>query len=138
MNSYDPYAHAAELGVAIRHLPIDPLGLFMAQYNTVVVQSGLSREQDRFVLAHQLAHIEMDDPLEDDADDDEGEQREIRANNIAAMRLIPYPELVEAWKRHGEDAASMADALGVPVEVLNARLRLLRLQSESQSTEGGI
>ena len=128
----------------------DLLAAYVPQFRCVFVEKNCFEPRQRFSMAHELGHAELEDDFGDadslfkvteaflcaEADADvtpHGERsagqrrrREIRANQFAALLLMPEHLVKEVW-RSDKDVRRSADVLGVSAESLRYRLTDLRL-----------
>lgn len=107
--------HAAQLGVSVHtaHLPRPYRGYYDIERSVVVYDLGLTRNEGRSVLAHELGHAYYGHACEDDP------KLEAQADAYAAMLLIDpdeYAEL-EQYSDHDHD---LAEGLGVTEEIVAA------------------
>lgn len=116
---YDPWQHAASLGLVVRHVPHLPN---QGTYRTgqIDLRDGLRRRVERCVLAHEIAHaVNGDEPTNDPY---LYARRELRADRDAARRLIP-----DSFLRHvvigSDDPGQWALELDVTSWILEARLK---------------
>lgn len=118
-------ARLRRLGVPIVEADIEERGWYDAERGCVVVREGLSWAARRSTLAHELVHVEARDVVRGGVWRDVHEDRmEARADEIAARNLIRISDLIDAMCETSDyDAA--AEALGVDVDLLLARLRTL-------------
>ncbi|POH63605.1 MULTISPECIES: ImmA/IrrE family metallo-endopeptidase [Cryobacterium] len=115
MGDYDPYAHAAALGIEVIHRPIRTAnGRWFPQHNTIVIREGLRAVIDRSTLAHELGHATLGH-VADSA------KNETQADRIAADNLIRYAELLKVtqWTTHHN---TIAKELGVTGRILRVYL----------------
>lgn len=115
MGEYDPYAHAAMLGIEVIHRPIRTAnGKWYPQHNTIVIREGLRAMIDRATLAHELGHATLGHA-------DDRPKHETQADRIAAENLIRHDELLELaqWTHHHN---IIARELGVTGRLLRVYL----------------
>lgn len=121
VRDYDPWEHAALLGIPIifRDLP-DPamVACYSHEHRAVFVRTGLLGAVERCAVAHEIVHFEHGDVGEDAA-------QEERADRISARRLI-RPRRIRELSRLTEDPAAMALELRVTERVMRTHLRMLR------------
>lgn len=129
------------------------LGLFSPTFNAIMVESDCMEVRQRFTIAHEIGHIELEHeqgnakPLfeldqqetfectEDDEklgvmeDSKAGvrRRREIRANQFAASLLMPEGLVREVWRKEQRDRDRVANTLLVSKEALGYRLADLQL-----------
>lgn len=103
---YDPYQHAAELGITVLHRPLRTTHeMWLPEHNIIVIRDRLRRVHDRTALAHGIAHAALGHP-------DDRPKHEVQADRYAANRLISEDEAV-AFMRWSDDSARIAAELGV-------------------------
>lgn len=145
-------------GFEVQHIEnLDPggkpvLGLFVPNFNIVMVEATSIEPRKRFTMAHELGHAELEydygpaeslfdlsEPevfgctFEDEDLRDMDERRaglrrrkEIRANQFAAHLLMPEDLVREVW-RDWRDPVRVAAALAVSNEAMGYRLQDLRI-----------
>lgn len=80
--SRDPYEHAQQLGLTVIHRPIkSATGLWIPEYDLIVIRSGMRRVHDRSTLAHEIAHAIL-------GHEDTNPKHEAQADRLAALNLI--------------------------------------------------
>jgi Zn-dependent peptidase ImmA (M78 family) len=103
---YDPYQHAAELGITVLHRPLRTAHeMWLPDHNIIVIHDRLRRVHDRTALAHGIAHAVLGHP-------DDRPKHEVQADRYAANRLISEDEAV-AVMQWCDDSARIAAELGV-------------------------
>lgn len=122
VRDYDPWEHAAALGIPIvfrDDLP-DPamVACYSHEHRAVFVRTGLLGTVERCAVAHEIVHFEHGDVGADAA-------QEERADRISARRLI-RPRRIRELSRLTEDPAAMALELRVTEKVMRTHLRMLR------------
>ena len=135
------------------------LAAYIPSFPFVFVHRGCITSRQRFSIAHELGHAELEDDFGQSeglfahkeaflcsADDIESEvasareerrygrrrRREIRANQFAVRLLMPDGLVKETWRRC-LNISGTAGLLGVSMESLRYRLEELGLTSESAS-----
>ncbi|WP_065961193.1 ImmA/IrrE family metallo-endopeptidase [Curtobacterium sp. UCD-KPL2560] len=106
MGRYDPYEHAAQLGIDVIHRPIRSAnGFWYPDHNLIVIRSGMRAVHDRSALAHEIGHADL-------GHRDDRPKHEVQADRYAALHLIDDEEAAEicAWT---QDPAKIAAELGV-------------------------
>jgi Zn-dependent peptidase ImmA (M78 family) len=128
------------------------LGLFSPTLNAIMVDSRQILVRQRFTLAHEIGHVQLehghgnaaslfeiaepavfacteDDERLDTMDEARAESRawlrrvkEIRANKFAAHLLMPEGLVRDIWREEHGDHGRVADALMVSKEALGYRL----------------
>jgi Zn-dependent peptidase ImmA (M78 family) len=124
MGDYDPYAHAAALGIEVIHRPIRTAnGRWFPQHNTIVIREGLRAVIDRNTLAHELGHATLGH-VADSA------KNETQADRIAAGNLIQHDDLlrVSRWTNHHQ---TIAKELGVTSRILRVYLNAHNLDGSA-------
>jgi Zn-dependent peptidase ImmA (M78 family) len=113
------------LGVRIVEADIAEKGWYDADRNVVVVREGMTVGERRSTLAHELVHVEAHDVVRHGLWRDVHEAgMEARADEIASRNLIRISDLIDAMCDTA-DYESAAEALGVDVDLLQARLDTL-------------
>ena len=108
---YDPYQHAEHLGIEVIHRPIRHAnGMWLPDYNVIVIQSGLRVLHDRSTLAHEIAHAML-------GHTDDREKHERQADAFASELLI-HPDECELAQRHCRDVHELALELQVATPLL--------------------
>lgn len=124
-NEYDPEQHLADLGVPLVERPLDYDGAIgMTHFESgeatyVEVDSGLTLNERRSTLAHEVAHVEHGAPIRWMS-----VRAERRADRAAAERLIPLEALVEAVK-WADSIEELAEELNVTPRMVTTRLQML-------------
>lgn len=124
VNTYDPDAHAAELGIRIIDacLPAGTLALWDEATRTILASPGLLHRQRRCVLAHELAHAVNGDthvPIDTIA----ALKRERKADQIAAGWLLTPDAVATALAVSPDSLSAAAAELEVTDRILKAWLR---------------
>lgn len=110
---------AERMGVRIRERPLsDPTcaGVYCAHGRLIVINEGLSDEQKRCTLAHELAHARHNDP---GCGSPYGAKAERRARRETALQLISPIEYAAAEQAYDGDPFLIAQALGVTAQVID-------------------
>lgn len=117
---YNPEITLDRLGIAVvRTWLRDTWAAWSAAQCTIVLASGLTRIQERCILAHEVEHVAAGDidcsgrPL--------SVRQEIRADVRAARKLIAISDLAEI-AQWADDAPSAAAELNVTERMLQVRL----------------
>jgi Zn-dependent peptidase ImmA (M78 family) len=103
---YDPYEHAAQLGIEVIHRPIRTAnGFWYPDHKLIVIRKGMRAVHDRAALAHELGHAVLGHV-------DDRPKHETQADRYAAEHLIDEER---AWElcRWTQDSARIATELGV-------------------------
>lgn len=124
VNTYDPDAHAASLGIRIidAQPPAGTLALWDEESRTIITTPGLLHRQRRCVLAHELAHATQGDthsPLDTIA----ALKRERKADQIAAGWLLTPDAVATALAVSPDSLSAAAAELEVTDRILEAWLR---------------
>lgn len=121
--AYDPYEHADVLGIEVVHKPITSAhGLWLPDYNCIVIRSGMRRIHDRSALAHEIGHAVL-------GHDDDRPLHERRADVFAAEHMVLEPEARRAVA-HCPDIHALAFELGVSVRILAAWFGIRAVRAE--------
>lgn len=111
--SYDPWEHADLLGIEVVVRPLRTAhGLWVPDYNTIVVHSKLRATFQRTVLAHEIGHAEH-------AHRDDRPKHEKQADQFAARNLIDPDELADLYK-WCPDEGRIVQELGVTTRLFRA------------------
>lgn len=115
---YDPWQHAAKLGLSVRHVPsLDTLGLYAD--GEIWLRGGLACRVERCVLAHEIAHaLHGHEPTNDPV---LYARNELAADRHAARQLIDEDDLRRAAAATS-DMGVWALELDVTGWILQARL----------------
>jgi Zn-dependent peptidase ImmA (M78 family) len=120
--SYDPFAHADELGVQVIFRPIRTANeLWLPDHWTLVIKDGMRAIHQRNAAAHGLGHAVH-------GHEDDRAKHEVQADRWAAERLIDPTEIRELMK-WTPDSARLANELGVTTRLLRVYLNVHRLAS---------
>lgn len=122
-NTYDPYRHAASLGIRIidAQPPAGALALWDEESRTIITTPGLLHRQRRCVIAHELAHAVNGDthsPLDTIA----ALKRERKADQIAAGWLLDPVSVRTALAVSPDSLSAAAADLDVTPRILSAWL----------------
>lgn len=98
---YDPWAHAARIGIAVERHPLAAgmMGRYFHSRGLIVLRPGLTQVSERCVLAHEVVHAEYGDL--DTEDEVRWARQEWRADRHAARRLIRSEDWRQAVRLHG-------------------------------------
>lgn len=111
--AYDPWDHAAQLGIEVVHRPLRTAhGLWLPEYRTILVHSRLRVASQRLALAHEVGHADLRHP-------DDRPKHERQADEYAAHNLICPIELKAAYEWCPDDRA-VASELGVSTRLFRA------------------
>lgn len=117
----------------VRH-HIAQTGRYYDDLRTIVVRSGMTIEQERRVLWHEIHHADRRDTQGHNSP-----EVERLVDRQAAENAMPWVSVLWAW-READDLAEMAGLLKLPEDWVRARLRTLhparRAQLEAER-EGG-
>jgi Zn-dependent peptidase ImmA (M78 family) len=131
---YDPWMHAGELGLTVTVGPHviagDETGLY--EYpSSIYLVAGLTQNQGRAVLAHEIQHAIRGHrrmPLTDDED----RARELEVDEAAAAILMPREWVEEVERVCGNlHERTLADHFRVDVHVVRIRLAMLERSAVS-------
>lgn len=125
---YDPYAHAASLGVEVTWGRVAPGhdAEYDAARDLIILRRGLTARKERCVLAHEVVHAEHGDipspfgPI--------NLRQERRADQHSALRLINEGDFRRAI-RLSQDPAEWCLELGVTADALETYLSLIERRS---------
>ena len=118
---YDPYQHAEDLGIEVIHRRIrSAAGLWLPDYNAIVIRSGMRRIHDRSALAHEIGHAVL-------GHTDDRPLHERRADVFAAEHLVLEHEAIAAYPAVS-DIHGLAFELCVSVRILAAWFRRRAVQ----------
>lgn len=124
---YDPWRDAASRhgDVIIRRTSCLPArGAWIEGARVILLERSLRRPERNAVLAHEIAHIDLEHRMTGRLWFDRRQERD--ADRLAAARLITVEDLAEALRSvDGGGPAEVAHELGVPVDVLMRRVRAL-------------
>jgi Zn-dependent peptidase ImmA (M78 family) len=111
--AYDPFAHADALGLQVIFRPIRTANeLWMPEYSTIVIKSGMRAVHQRNALAHGIGHAAL-------AHVDDRPKHEHQADRFASLYLIDPAEFA-AIARWTDDLDKIASELGVTRRLLEA------------------
>jgi hypothetical protein len=122
MTTYDPYTHAAELGVTIT-VDRDTCGhdgLWLPDENRINLRPGMLQIQERSVLAHELGHAVH-------GHRDSRPKNEMLADRFAAEKLVDREMLIGMMASDPEAYARWCLELGVTMKILRVYLGAHRL-----------
>lgn len=124
--AYSPWADAAERhpGVHIERCDIAPAkGAWVPSERVILIDVSLDGDERRGVLAHELAHIDLEHrPVGGWF----GRRMEREADVLAARRLLgDVDRIADAIAEHPLQPGLVAEALCVPLRVLRRRLEIL-------------
>ncbi len=118
---YDPWEHAARLGIPIvfrDDLPPGMVACYSREHEAIFVRTRLHGAVERCAIAHEIVHFEHGDVGSEEAS-------EIRADRIAARRLLRPRRLAEL-AGVTDDPAVVALELCVTERIMRAHLRDVR------------
>jgi Zn-dependent peptidase ImmA (M78 family) len=110
---YDPFAHAEKLHIPIVYRDIPGhSGFWEATHGFIVLSFGMGSVLERCVLAHEIAHAELEHTTTTD-------DTEKAANELAATQLV------NPWRYHfarakSRNHANWARSCGVTLEIIDA------------------
>lgn len=112
--AYDPWAHAEALGLQVIERRIRTANeLWMPDYFTIVIRSGLRAVHKRTALAHGVGHAALGHA-------DDRPKHEHLADRFASLYLIDPNEYVSVAKWAEGDAGLICQELGVTHRLLVA------------------
>lgn len=116
--AYDPWEHADQLGidVVVRRLRTAN-GLWLPEYNVILISDHLRVGHQRLVLAHELGHGYFMHP-------DDRPKHERQADQFAARNLIDPDELADLYKWCPDEQRLVAE-LGLTTRLFRAYLPLV-------------
>jgi Zn-dependent peptidase ImmA (M78 family) len=121
---YDPYAHAAELGIEVIHKPIRSAHeMWFPDWNIIVVRTGMRQIHDRCALAHGIAHAVL-------GHRDDRPKHENAADRLAAGNLID-PDELRALTLWVPDCHRLAIELGVTTRIARTALGLYGIHEKA-------
>jgi Zn-dependent peptidase ImmA (M78 family) len=111
--AYDPWVHADDLGIDVVVRPLRSAhGLWLPEYNTILIHSRLRVGTQRLILAHEIGHGVLAHP-------DDRPKHEKQADEFAARNLIDPDELADLYK-WCPDEQSIVSELGVTTRLFRA------------------
>lgn len=112
---YDPWAHAARLGVNIHYQRLHTAnGLWLPDYRAIILKPRMRRMIERSVLTHELGHVCLGH-VEDN------ERNEVRADRWAVRKLIA-PGSLELVAKLTDDRGAWCHELEVSADLLTRAL----------------
>lgn len=116
--AYDPWEHADALNLQVIVRPIRTANeLWMPEFDTIVLRTGLRSAHQRVALAHGIGHAHY-------GHRDDRPKHERQADTFAAGHLIAPDELHDVAKWADDDYGIICAELGITHRVLAAYLRL--------------
>lgn len=119
---------ALRVRVAYADLPDDRDGEYIHRKRLIRLQRGMLRRLHRSVLAHECAHAVFADVRS--AYGPVNAKQERRADEWAALRLIPLPQYMVAEIIHQGHAEAMAVELEVTTDLIEAFRRTLLVMGD--------
>lgn len=117
---YDPYDHAASLGIEVSFHPIRTANAFWyPDHKMIVVRSGMKAVHTRSTLAHEMGHVTY-------GHRDDRPKHEVQADRWAAEQLIELEECRELME-WTSDIARVASELEVTGRLLRVFLNVHRM-----------
>jgi hypothetical protein len=111
MGAYDPYEHAAQLGVRVIHRKLTTgTGLWLPDHNIVFIQEHLRVVHDRSALAHELGHSEL-------GHRDDRPKHEVMADRYAAENMVDPEQLLDLM-RWSPDPSRWSIEMGVSTRLI--------------------
>jgi len=127
---YDPWRDAGErhAEVVIARTDCRPaLGAWIESAQVILLERTLERPERNFVLAHEIAHIDLGHKVTGHGWFDRRQERQ--ADDLAARRMITVKSLAAAI-RVSLCEEEVAEELGVTLEVAQRRMALLTDQEK--------
>lgn len=117
---YNPQEHADQLGLRVIEGGLGKLrGLWIGD-GIILIKKGLTQNQYRCTLAHEIVHAENDPPL---VPHYLSPRIEARADRIAAQRLIDPDEYKTLARIYQDNFNQVAYELGVTPKILKAYIK---------------
>lgn len=119
-STYDPFAHADALGIAVKYSRLRTAnGLWLPEHRMILIKEGMRTVHTRVALAHEIGHAVL-------GHEDDRPKHEVQADRYAAMQLIDPQRLHElaGWT---PDSFRLARELGVTQRILRAYVDTRRL-----------
>ena len=118
---YDPFEHAAELGISVIFRPIRTANeLWLPEHDTIVIKSGMRAVHDRAACAHGLGHAVL-------GHTDDRPKHEVMADRWACRLLVDHDELTRLLR--WADLPTIGQELGVTQRLLRVYLNISGLAS---------
>lgn len=115
--AYNPWDHAGALGISVVERPIrTALELWMPEFNTIVIRSGLRVVRKRSALAHGIGHAQLAHP-------NSAPKFEHQADRFASFYLIDPHEFEDVARWASGDYATVCAELNITRRVLDAYLQ---------------
>lgn len=118
---YDPWRHADQLG--LRVIEGDPgqgnRGLWVGN-GAIIIKPSLTTLQARCTLSHEIVHAQYDPPL---IPHHLSPKAEVRADRIAAQRLILPREYNQLVRIYPDNPTQLAYELGVTLKILETYIK---------------
>lgn len=124
---YDPFEHAQQLGIAIKHRrSMRYNGLWVPDFRTILLRRGMTAIQERSVLTHELGHACL-------GHRDLHNPKQHRQANVWAVHHLIDESDFHAVRRLSSDPNVWAYELGVTLELLEVfcSLKMTQLQTFS-------
>lgn len=131
MTRYSPWDHLEampHITFGITRLPHGQ-AWWLPDLQSIALDDRLSRVERKWRLAHELVHAEEQDGnchYEGADGPRQARRQEVRADRIAARRLISFDDLYEGLRQYPFDPDLVAEFLDVPTVALKVRLQHLR------------
>jgi hypothetical protein len=111
LGTYDPYEHAASLGIRVVHRRLTTgTGLWVPDLRVIFIQDRLRTVHDRSTLAHEIGHADL-------GHRDDRPKHEVMADRYAADHMIDADELVDLMK-WTPDPSRWALEMGVSTKLI--------------------
>ncbi len=112
-SAYDPWEHAAELGIDVIVRPLRTAhGLWLPEHRTILIHSKLRPANQRLILAHEIGHGALEHP-------DDRPKHEAQADRYAANNLI-CPDELSSLYGWCSDERQIVKELGVTMRLFRA------------------
>lgn len=113
--AYNPFEHAELLDIQVLFRPIRTANeLWLPEYRTIVIKSGMRVVHQRNALAHGIGHADL-------GHEDDRPKHEHQADRYASLYLI-HPDEFAAAAEWNDDLARLSEELGVTRRLLDAYL----------------
>ncbi|MBB5144180.1 ImmA/IrrE family metallo-endopeptidase [Desulfovibrio intestinalis] len=100
---------------------------------TITLPLNTSRVRDNFTMAHELGHIFLEHPLNEDGvihRSGVSTKEEVEANLFAAEFLMPKEQFIEAAKKYNYDEKQLSNEFEVSKTASLVRMSALKLTSK--------
>lgn len=136
MMLYDPFEHAAYMGIPVRRAPLkEANGIWVPSLRVIWLSETLPPWAEVPILAHECVHAEYNDP------GSQIHEHEARADRVSAMRLMSREQWQEIYASddgtmpltNPQRAALMLE-YGIPI----SRPQTLAARREFEATQAGL